>query len=339
MNERRRVDPYFSQAERERKMALIFAAIVILVLAGVDAWRGAHAQCTQLTYVGAPFASVTATASNGAANNGLPVYSPLTGVVTLSAALPANASNFTVTPASWSFTEPAVYTPFMVSGAAAPFAAQTATFTFSTDANGNITAWNISIYYETESPLWISTVASSQAGDTVEIQFNDAASPLGQVTTTGSSTSGGTWTCPTTFSANYTDPPVAPVANPLQAQVTALTAQVATLTAQLATANAQSVTLSSQLTASKSEVTTQSTQLATDTSTITSLNSKITTLQTELTAAQKSTSSTSSTATASVVDPLTPAKSGGGAFGIEELAGLAVLVMLKRPKANHVPNG
>jgi len=78
----------------------ILVAFLLFLAASVQAQ-----QCTQLTYVGAPFVSVTATASNGAANNGQPVYSPLTGVITLSAALPANAKDLAVTPASWSFTE------------------------------------------------------------------------------------------------------------------------------------------------------------------------------------------------------------------------------------------
>jgi hypothetical protein len=190
-------------------------------------------QCTQLTYVGAPFSSVVATASNGAANNGQPVYSPLTGMVTLSTPLPANASNLTVTPASWSFTEPAAYTPFLVSGGWMTQPFNHATFIFSTDANGNITAWSIGIYYNGGSgPAYTSTVASSQAGDTVEVQMNTEG-PLGQVVTTGSSSSAGTWTCPAGMSSAYTAPADPPAVDPLAAQVASLTSQLAASQAEV----------------------------------------------------------------------------------------------------------
>lgn len=186
---------------------------IILAAALLAAAQGASAgKCVQLTYLGAPFSSVIATAGNGAANNSNPIYSPLTGLVTLSTPLPANAVNLAVIPAFWTFTEPAAYVPFLVSDGYMNAPWNHATFIFSTDSKGNITDWNIQIFDTIESgPAFTSTVSSSPAGDTAEVRENFITSPLGSVTTTGSSSRAGRWTCPAAISTDYTSPRTAPV--------------------------------------------------------------------------------------------------------------------------------
>lgn len=177
----------------------------------------AQPQCTALIYTGAPFSSLVTTGAN------FTPLVPLTGTITLSAPLPANAQSLAVTPTAWNFTaegpnlnsvywyeEDAGYAP--------------ATFTFSTDADGNITKWNFYVWWGIPTGGGQAMSAtSSAAGDNVGFSYTYIGSPppnSGSIT--GISATPGKWTC---------DPPPAP--NPLAAQVAQLQAQVTSLQSQL----------------------------------------------------------------------------------------------------------
>ncbi len=203
---------------------------IILGLALIAVATSTHAaqQCTQLGYTGAPFTTVTASA-----NNNQPIASPLVGTITLAEPLPANASNYVVSPAAWDFsTENSNYTS--TNGWFAFYNNTNISFAFSTDANGNIIGWSISLYWDngpTENFYSIKTT-STNAGDAVAVQFNNTISPSGPMQIAGSSASAGTWSCISNMTATYAALPDPPPVNPLAAQVAALTAEVNSLIAE-----------------------------------------------------------------------------------------------------------
>ena len=109
-------------------------------------------------------------------------------------------------------------------------------FVFSTDATGNVSGWNISINYSdgtnntevaAQNP---GTVVTGYGGQYVDGTYFDnvdkVSGPTSSVLDTAS-TAAGSWYC------------LAPLVDPLTAQVTALTAQVTTLQAQVTTLQSQ----------------------------------------------------------------------------------------------------
>jgi hypothetical protein len=158
----------------------------------------AHAQqCTTLTYTGAPFVSLIPTGVDSSP----PLITPLSGTVTLAEALPANAANYVTTPVSWQFVgggaelNSAAWQSFIASyGGTMPV------FTFSTDANGNITAWSFAVQWQQPyggDTLHLTATSSNTGDSLVYDQFEvDAAPPNTQnFVLTGTSTTAGTWAC------------------------------------------------------------------------------------------------------------------------------------------------
>ncbi len=183
----------------------------------------AHAQpCTTWVYQGAP---LTVTETPGSQLG----VSPLSGTITLSAPLSPNAVNATVTPLSWNFS--AELSTLVPNGGYT-----TASTSFSTDANGNITGWNVQIWYNAPAGISFSNgFNSTPSGDTVEIVDNEGSS---LETIVGQSTAPGAWAClpdplqAQLTAAQNTDTALTAQVAALQAQVTALTAQLATMTTQ-----------------------------------------------------------------------------------------------------------
>ena len=160
-------------------------------------------QCPVLVYNGAPF-----TAVSSSANNGLAITSPVTGLITLPAPLPMNATAYTVVPAAWDFTTQNSNLT-STNGWFAYFYYSTS-FQFTT-VNGVITDWKVHISWDNGPgtlDMYVIDVDSVAAGDAVYITFANVTSPGGPMNITGSSVIAGTWTC-------------APV-NPLAAQVAQL---------------------------------------------------------------------------------------------------------------------
>ena len=206
----------------------------------------AHAQqCTSLVYHGSPF-----TAVSSSANNGLPITSPVTGLITLAAPLPMNATAYTVAPAAWDFTtQNSELTS--TNGWFAYFYYSTS-FQFTT-VNGVITDWKVHLSWDNGPgtlDMYVIDVDSVAAGDAVNINFANVTSPGGPMNVTGSSAIAGTWTCA----------PVPPV-DPDIATIAGLNAQIVSLNATIVSLNAQIVS---------------------DKSTISSLNATIVSLQAQL---------------------------------------------------------
>jgi hypothetical protein len=203
----------------------------IAIAAALLAAQAAGAQCTELQYVGAPFSAITASANNTESIN-----SPLVGRITLATPLPPNASNLTVSPSAWDFTlENSNYTS---ANNWFTYYYYSVSFAFTTDANGNITDWNINIQW-TNQPgtenLYIISTTSKASGDEVEVNFKNLDDPSGPMTISGDSNVAGTWTCVASYTTSYTaPPPPPPPVNPLAAQVAQLQAQVASLQSQVA---------------------------------------------------------------------------------------------------------
>jgi hypothetical protein len=214
-------------------------AITLGVLAALSQSAVAQQQCTTLQYTGAPFATITASAGNT-----LPIVSPVVGTVILSEPLPANAVNLAVVPMSWDFSlENSGLTSANAYCGDAP---QCSTFTFSTNAQGNITNWNVQAGWTVPNFSHAQfTFSSDNAGDTVSSLLNNLngpGSPTEPMTITGLSAQAGAWTCLTSYTASYTaPPPPPPPVDPLAAEVAALTGEVNSLLAErteLETANA-----------------------------------------------------------------------------------------------------
>jgi len=229
-------------------------ALLLLPIFGAVA---AHAECTQYSYTGQPFNLVTASS-----NNDLPASSPIVGSLTLSQALPPNATLLTVTPATWQFSlvnDELTYTNGWFEDYPTP------SFQFSTDANGNITDWLVTVDWS-NSPgtlnVYDISMTVAKAGDQIAETYDDLNNPVGPMSITGSSATSGTWTCVTQMTAAYTaPPPPPPPVNPLAAQVAALTAEVNSLTAQRNNAEAINTiylaeirTFAAELAASRTEV-------------------------------------------------------------------------------------
>ena len=116
----------------------------ILGLAAISLLAGsmvATAQTETLDYTGSPFTSLsfTGTMSDALANS-LPQN---TGELVLSSPLGDNLHNFAVTPVSWSFDSSTPNGVFLKSNNPFPGPDDVATFLFSTNASGMLTAWNI----------------------------------------------------------------------------------------------------------------------------------------------------------------------------------------------------
>ena len=186
----------------------------------------AHAQqCTTLVYIGKPL-TVTGTPN---AENPYPII-PLTGIIVLGGALQPNLVNQAITPSydlpAWDFSSEFAHPDLTSENAGG-----TSHISFSTDSNGNITAWNmtLSVGWGGEDSAGLSAV-SMQNGDTVTVNATQPL-PYGntvQISASGTNSTPGTWTCLTDLIAQATKLPTT------QAQVAALTAVVASLRTQLA---------------------------------------------------------------------------------------------------------
>jgi hypothetical protein len=158
--------------------------------------------------------------------NGFSITGPLVGSVTLAAPLAANLVSATVLPLSWNF-------------AAVPSAA-TASFSFTTDANGHITGWSVSLVYDDPGDDYEAQATSAPAGDMVaQVSYaNVVADPNSEpVSIVGQSTTAGTWVCQQTFTTSYTapDPPS------LQAELTTANQMIEALEAELNSMHANNV--------------------------------------------------------------------------------------------------
>jgi hypothetical protein len=116
----------------------ILGSVAIALLAGPMV---SNAQTETLDYIGSPFTSFgfTGTMSDALANS-IPQN---TGEIVLSSPLGDNLHNFAVTPVSWSFDRSTPNGVFLRSNSPFPGPDDVATFLFSTNASGMLTAWNI----------------------------------------------------------------------------------------------------------------------------------------------------------------------------------------------------
>src|SRR5277367_390691 len=157
----------------------------------------AHAQCTTLQYTGAPFTTLAAS-SNEPMGADIPVYSPITGSLTLTAPLAATA-NQSVVPTAWAFTAPWFnINNGLESTLSVPI------FNFTT-VNGAITEWSISYSYNgpggSEGSSIQFSYTLSSTGDSVDLSTRFVCASLQCITGTttfslsGSSALAGTWGC------------------------------------------------------------------------------------------------------------------------------------------------
>lgn len=180
-------------------------------------------QCTTLIYIGVPLTIIY----EGQGPYPLTYPPPLIGTVTLSAPLPPNATALAVSPVSWDFQSEMQGFTSSSPNTAPPYVGAAATFSFSTDAQGNIIGWNVEASYSN-----YSLANSTQLGFGVEISTNSqyqqdyvGKAADGEGTGGGSnldvgSSGVGAWYC------------AAPVVDPLAAQVATLQAQLSALQAQ-----------------------------------------------------------------------------------------------------------
>jgi hypothetical protein len=149
-----------------------------------------QSNCTTLVYVGKP---LTVTGMQGTPDNPLPIV-PLVGTVLLSLPLLPNLAN-QGSIVAWDFS-----TEFGLDGSFSSDNAGLAgnPITFTTDANGNIIAWSMTLFNHigfgvSGVGMWIT---STQAGDTVSVTGTDPAH-TGTVhfSATGTNTTPGTWIC------------------------------------------------------------------------------------------------------------------------------------------------
>jgi hypothetical protein len=143
--------------------------------------------------------------------------------------LPPNAVNLQVLPTAWDFPQEPGFggQPGFTNVMDVAYGSLNPTlFTFSTDPNGNITAWSFSVSWDTASdaPAAGLNVASNPAGDQLSYSYWVVAQPPPNpvATIAGSSSGAGTWSC---------QPP--PPVNPLAATVAALQTQVKDLTGEV----------------------------------------------------------------------------------------------------------
>jgi hypothetical protein len=207
-------------------------------------------QCTTLVYTGTPITFPTVYSSNG---NNLPPLTltnpPIVGIVVLNGPLASGTAQSgqqqTVTPVAFDFsaTDSRVSWP---DGDAIPgfpyyphYENPTPSFSFTVNAIGVITEWNIVIDWNTGAPGTNTNILinSTDSGDNLGL----SSSGVGQMgypqPITGSSSAPGVWSCLTDLFAQVTtltshDATLTAQAAALQAQVAALTTQVASLTAQ-----------------------------------------------------------------------------------------------------------
>ncbi|MDP9089771.1 MAG: hypothetical protein M3O26_13650 [Pseudomonadota bacterium] len=173
-------------------------ALILVMLRPMSA----IAQTETLDYVGSAFTNLTI---SGNLTNGLRNVVPENfGEVVLSAPLGDNLNNAPVKPISWSF-DSTTQLGGIYLNSNSPFAAAGASplFTFSTDANGILTGWNIDIVGGilggTNSPSF-AAVTIRNAGDTYSSGFSTPAcgAPPGVVTpcfrVSESNSAAGHWT-------------------------------------------------------------------------------------------------------------------------------------------------
>jgi hypothetical protein len=203
-------------------------ALALTLLMPVCFAQGAVAQnCTTLVYIGAPQTVWHGLCSDGLCNGPSPNMEIL-GTVTLSAPLAAGLLNASVTPLAWDFSSQ--QTGF--NSAAVPgVVAVKAGFNFWTDANGNITGWNFALDYSdgttrisdtSQNPPVVLAPPGSYCGYQPCTYYDDLGYSIAipgvySLSLDSASATAGSWHC------------LAPVVDPLTAQVTALKAQVATL--------------------------------------------------------------------------------------------------------------
>lgn len=134
--------------------------IVVAYLATLPAL--ASAQTETLQYFGSPFTSFTT--DENAANGLATVPAENTGEIVLGAALGDNLSNVLVTPLSWTF-DISVFSGFYTTS---QLPDNSGSFIVSTDDNGNLIAWNISVggndFGSTNSPSY-ANVGITNDGD------------------------------------------------------------------------------------------------------------------------------------------------------------------------------
>lgn len=136
--------------------------IAALLTAGVP--LAASAQTETLDYLGSPFTNLTVSGNvaDGLANAPL----AMTGQVVLSAPLGDDLSNFQVTPLSWTFSGLYLSSSGPVSSQPDNFAQ----FSVSTDANGALTGWDVSIdagFFDGTNAPSGTTLSLTDSGDTL----------------------------------------------------------------------------------------------------------------------------------------------------------------------------
>jgi hypothetical protein len=146
-----------------------------IVLVGISSPLTATAQTETLTYLGNPFTQASLSGNLSLAE----AYAPAmdSGTVVLSAPLGANLSDVFVTPESFAFAGGGPESGYLGS-ATNPYLGEfgnIATFEFSTDAAGMLTAWNVNIaggiFGGTNSPS-SAAVTLTMSGDTFAAGFS-----------------------------------------------------------------------------------------------------------------------------------------------------------------------
>ena len=176
--------------------------------------------CTTLAYIGAPQSTLVRAEGPG---NDYFFNAPLIGTVTLSAPLAPNLANAIVVPIAWDFSTAQVG----LNSASAYVSGVPGSFSFSTDANGNIVGWTFSLDYgdtvrtagvSAQNPGYVITgVVEGYAPGTYfdDVGRTNFSDPVLVSYLDTTSTAPGAWHC------------LAPLADPLTAQVSYLQNEVA----------------------------------------------------------------------------------------------------------------
>jgi hypothetical protein len=218
-----------------------------------------------------------------------PFYNaPIVGTVTLASALPPNMVNRAATPLAWNFSSEQAGLSSANTGAGR------ATFAFSTDANGNISGWSFSIgttpningptvvAIQSQNP---GRVVTGDGGQYADGTYYDTVSKVCSECDGWSETASiaaGSWYC------------LAPLVDPLTAEVDSLIAERNELERANAALVTETRTLSAELTAEKaaatdlaSEAHTLSVELGADSAAIASLRAEIAKLEAQIAALKK----------------------------------------------------
>ena len=173
--------------------------ILGLAAAALLSARMANAQTETLDYTGSSFTNVSISGNNeGFAN---PIQN--TGELVLSSPLGDNLHDFAVTPVSFSFDGNTVFGPALdssINSFTGP--ADVASFRFSTDAHGMLTAWDIIVsttIFQGDNPESSAGVTINNAGDSFSANaggsfcLDPAGPPPGCFTIEASSAISGVW--------------------------------------------------------------------------------------------------------------------------------------------------